>query len=340
MGVIVRRRSSDQGGETVKQRWLLLAVSVVVLFVVAPTAVLSQNGELAGCGSAVIDGVVHPAEWANAVKLRMNGLFESPGSIIWWHNYAEEAPAARDRAGVSQDQDWDTKGWLYVMNDDGYLYVASTMNMGEEHPDWWFTSFRVGFTDQPCGQPRRWVDDRYAADSCSDNPEEGYFYAEEQVWDGDPSGDGPYFLPSSEEDDWYGCEDWSADPGVVTAMGQHSVAWEMRIDLDSSRLSCVDPGAGNCFRFYADIEEAFCPAEEGEDCAEPYDDGAEWEAGWAEWPPVGYEGWEGPDSFGTLCLNPCEVEEEAFVPELGTIALLGSGLASLAGYAGLRLKKR
>ncbi|HEM60686.1 MAG TPA: PEP-CTERM sorting domain-containing protein [Chloroflexi bacterium] len=29
-------------------------------------------------------------------------------------------------------------------------------------------------------------------------------------------------------------------------------------------------------------------------------------------------------------------EEEEFVPEPGTIALLGSGLLGLAGYAGLR----
>jgi hypothetical protein len=331
---------SDQGGGSVKQRWLLLAASVIVLFVVAPTAVLSQEGELAGCGSAVVDGVVHPGEWADAVKLRMNGLFEEPGWIIWWYDYGGEAPALHNHATVSQDEDWDTKGWLYLMNDDRYLYVASTMNLGEEHPDWWFSSFRVGFTDQPCGSPPKWVDDKYAAKLCSEDPDEGYFYAEESVWDGEPDSYGPAFLPAAEEDDWYGCDDWSADPGVAAAMGQNSVAWEMRIDLESSRLSCVDPAAGNCFLFYADIEEAFCPEEEGEECAEPYDGGAEWEAGWAEWPPVGYEGWEGPDSFGTLCLNPCEVEEGEFVPELGTIALLGSGLAGLAGYAGLRLKRR
>jgi len=34
-----------------------------------------------------------------------------------------------------------------------------------------------------------------------------------------------------------------------------------------------------------------------------------------------------------LCLEPCEAE---FVPEPGTIMLLGSGLASLVGHAALR----
>jgi len=33
-------------------------------------------------------------------------------------------------------------------------------------------------------------------------------------------------------------------------------------------------------------------------------------------------------------------EEEEFVPEAGTVALLASGLAGLAGYTGLRLRRK
>jgi len=48
----------------------------------------------------------------------------------------------------------------------------------------------------------------------------------------------------------------------------------------------------------------------------------------------------GSDQLSLTLAEDCEALEEEFVPEPGTIALLGSGLAGLAGYAALRWRAR
>ena len=110
--------------------------------------------------------------------------------------------------------------------------------------------------------------------------------------------------------------------GLPQGSGAHM---EMRVNLDTSPLNNPDPAAGDCFDlrwlsvYFGD-----------QDPTGLHYLGAGWPA-----EPVDEDPYTGECTV--LCLNPCEVE---FVPEAGTILLLGSGLMGLAGYAGLRWRTR
>jgi hypothetical protein len=296
-----------------RPRWLLLAVSVVCLVVLAPAAALSQEPMVeAGCGTAQIDGSMGGREWGAATRVPWLASYERQEAAYKSSLHSEED------ASVSQGT---LTGWLYLMNDQNKLYLGAQANLDSItiDPNWWASEMDFMFTDE--GNTR---DGEWDATDCSVPPGEGFYLAYEDAG----SGYGSEFRGLSRAG-W--CKAWVSDPpGIGRDAAPGSMVWEWAVDLSASELDKVSPGDGDCFRFASTTWVEAC--QQGSGCGPTT---GNWLRASGAWPERFLD--PEPATYGTLCLNPCQVE---FVPEPGSILFLGSGLAGLAGYATLRWRAR
>jgi hypothetical protein len=289
---------------------VILCLGVVALLA-APGIALSQGSVQAGWTdhAPTLNGEMGPGEWAPATRIALStyGAAEAEEVLLPEMDPLEHLSELVQEGEVSLSQ---PTGWLYLMNDAENLYVGVTLDLGAPAgwPDAAATDWSLYFEDEPVIGDGRW-----AADLCSENPDEGIFESEHYH---DPiNSDNDEFIPMAEGE---ACLVVNDPPGYDRVLGYGPLTIETRIDLSDSALQGTP---GDCLNLGFWLETV-----------EVHGEGYWMNVAW--WPDGVTE--EVPGGLAEVCL----AQEEEFVPEPGTMALLATGLAGLSGYGVLRWRTR
>jgi len=220
-----------------RARNVLLCVGLLALMAIPATA-LSQGGIESGWTyyPPNLNGKLASGEWTDATRVKLHPL---EGDFV-------AAPLGGQLGDLTLGEDVSTEqvsGWARFMNDNRYLYLAVSLDIGAPagDPDYWGTTFYFLFEDEPTLGDGRW-----AANFCTQSPDEGGYISKSAHYVGTDY-DYDYFAPAS-EDAWCTPWRWMLRQAIASTPGSSSKLTRGTLGPRTGRETVRQSGPRGCSR--------------------------------------------------------------------------------------------